>query len=43
MAYSNNGQWVYTLGFDKCGIVTPNAPGTAENSGGASKFSIDRS
>ena len=43
MADSVNGQWEYTLGFDKCGIVIPTAPGTADtNTGGASKFSMSR-
>ena len=42
MADSVNGQWQYTLGFDKCGIAIPSAPGTPDStSGEASKFSIN--
>ena len=40
MANSVDGQWVYTLGFDKCGIVTPNAPGN-ENGVGIAYYEYD--
>ena len=44
MASSVNGQWEYTLGFDKCGIVIPTSAGTPDsNTGGASKFSMSQS
>ena len=43
MADSVNGQWQYTLGFDKCGIESQTNSDDYGELGGASKFSMDRS